>query len=309
MIDIKTILVPVDFSEASRKAVKYGLTLAAQLKARLVLAYVLPTPTGLTYGMPPESYSWRKEQLDLAGRDLQKVIPAEIAKHYDVHTIVKTGEVEAVLLEIVETEKVGLVVMGTRGRRNLGRWFMGSVTEHLLRRLPVPVVTVSHVESDAKALDLGLVVLRNILYATDFSDESQIAFRYAVELAKTAGAHLTAVHVVDDLGFTDWGGHPSAFEAERKELVHRMEIRLREFVSREKHDMEIETLVIEGKPYREILSLTELRTMDMIVISLQGKSAIERALLGSTAERVVRQASVPVFSVPLNAPVAITRVA
>ena len=58
-------------------------------------------------------------------------------------------------------------------------------------------------------------------------------------------------------------------------------------------DMEIQSAVLEGKPYEEILRFSQDRGMDIIVLNLQSKGMLERAFLGSTAERVVRLAHVP----------------
>jgi nucleotide-binding universal stress UspA family protein len=61
MIDIKRILVPVDFSEPSKKAVNYGLSLALQFEARLVLTHIVPTNVGMVYTFPTESFAFEKD--------------------------------------------------------------------------------------------------------------------------------------------------------------------------------------------------------------------------------------------------------
>jgi nucleotide-binding universal stress UspA family protein len=80
-----------------------------------------------------------------------------------------------------------------------------------------------------------------------------------------------------------------------------MEKKLLEFVTHEKPPgMEIDTLVLQGKSFKRILEVAEDRRMDMIVLNLQSKRILERAFLGSTAERVIRLASIPVLSVPVT---------
>ncbi|MBI4474150.1 MAG: universal stress protein [Acidobacteria bacterium] len=311
MVAIQTILVPLDFSEASKKAAKYGLTLATQLNARLILAHVAPNMGAMAYIVPPENYSLRREQYEIARRNIQQLIPPELAAGRAIRTIVKIGDVESELLDIVTNEKADLVVMGSHGRKYLGRWFLGSVTEHVLRKIPVPVLTVTHVEADSKAVELGLVVLRRILFATDLSEESRVALRYAIQLARTAGARLTAIHVVDQRDFMYWGGSFEGYMGEMyARVVEDMSLKLKWFVAQDKpDDMEIETVILEGKPYDKILEFSEDRLMDLIVLNLQGKGFVERAVLGSTAERVVRAATVPVLSIPGSAREAKDRVA
>jgi nucleotide-binding universal stress UspA family protein len=79
----------------------------------------------------------------------------------------------------------------------------------MLRHVPVPVLTVSHLEAEKHAI--GLVALNRILYATDLSESSSIGLRYAIELARGAGAQLTVMHVLDDGNWMLWGVAVSAF--------------------------------------------------------------------------------------------------
>ena len=83
--------------------------------------------------------------------------------------------------------------------------------------------------------------------------------------------------------------------------MEEMRRRFEEFVSREKPSgLRVATIILDGKPYDEILKVAESHSMDLIVLHMQGKGILERAFLGSTAERVVRLARIPVLSVPLT---------
>ena len=63
-------------------------------------------------------------------------------------------------------------------------------------------------------------------------------------------------------------------------------------------------MMTEGDPYREIIRVADDEKADIIILNLQGKTLAERALLGSTAERVIRSAHVPVMSIPIPSEVA-----
>jgi nucleotide-binding universal stress UspA family protein len=215
----------------------------------------------------------------------------------NLQTIVKIGDIEKELLGIVNDESVDLVVMGTHGRRNLGRWFIGSVTEHMLRHVPVPVLTVSHVE--AEELPIRLVPMDRILYATDLAESSSIGLKYAIELARGVGAQLTVMHVVDDEDRMLWGPAVIAY-LDRLKVVEELRKKLDDLVKQEQTPgVQIQALLVEGKPFRKIVEIAEDRSMDLIVLNLQSKSMVERAILGSTAERVVRTAHIPVLSIPV----------
>jgi nucleotide-binding universal stress UspA family protein len=298
MIELKTILVPVDFSDASKKALTYGLTLAGQFDAKLILAHIVPESSALMYAFPTDTTGIEKEQEERAKREIQDLVPAEYRGTYHVQTIVRTGTIENELLAIVREEGADLVVMGTHGRRNFGRWVLGSVTERMLREVPVPLLTVSHVDISKHVV--GLVSLTQILYATDLCESSPAGTKYAVELARRARAKLTIVHAVYYADAALWarGGIPG-FENERRTLAEEMQKKVTDLLSSEElKEMQIEILVVEGKPFERVLEIAEDRRMDLIVLNLQSKSRLERAFLGSTAERIVRLSSLPVLSIP-----------
>jgi nucleotide-binding universal stress UspA family protein len=297
MISLKKILVPVDFSEPSKKAVTFGLTLAGQFDASLILAHIVPKSSGLVYAIPTQLLEIEKAQYAKAAVEIRNLVPSEHASRVDLQTIVRIGTIEQELLGIVGDEAIDAVVMGTHGRRYLSRWFMGSVTEHILRHVPVPVLTVSHVEAEQHAI--GLVSLKRILYATDLSESATIGLRYAIEFARGTGAHLTVMHVVDDEDRMLWGPALIA-HLDRIKVVADFRRRLDDLVKQEEASgVQIEALLVEGKPFRKIVEIAEHRRMDIIVLNLQSKSMMERALLGSAAERVVRLARTPVLSIPI----------
>src|SRR5215510_1707334 len=102
MITIDKILVPVDFSEPSKTAVRYGLSLALQLKSRLVLAHIVPSSTALIYTFPAESYASEKEQAKYAKSMLPSLVPEEFRESVNLQTVVKIGDVRSELLAIVK---------------------------------------------------------------------------------------------------------------------------------------------------------------------------------------------------------------
>ena len=81
----------------------------------------------------------------------------------------------------------------------------------------------------------------------------------------------------------------------REGLLGRLETALPDRV---RHDPRIRTDLVEGVPYEQILRLADEENADLIILNTESKSGLERALLGSTAERIVRGAKVPVLWVP-----------
>jgi nucleotide-binding universal stress UspA family protein len=292
------ILVALDFSAPSKKALSYGLAWAEQYKAKLILAHIVPDSSALLYAFPTELSDIEKDQSAKAKQEIDKLVPAKTAAKLNVKTIVRIGGIEEELLRIVADEGLDLMVLGTHGRRYLGRWFIGSVTEHMLRKVPVPLLTVSHIEPETLITSLPL---EQIVYATDLSEPADGGLNVAIELARKTAARLTVIHVIDDEDRLSWGPALLAY-LDRDKLIQEAQTKLHELIARHNTGLHIEAVVVEGKPYRKIIDLSEQQKADLIVLNLQNKSALDRALLGSTAERVVRLAHTPVLSLPRTQP-------
>jgi nucleotide-binding universal stress UspA family protein len=301
-MNIKKILVPVDFSEPARKAVTYGLSLALQFNARLVLAHIVPTNAALIYTFPTETFAAEKAEAENAKATLPTLIPEEYREKVDLELVVKVGVVKAELLGIIQNDNIDLVVMGTHGSSGFQRFMLGSLTERMLRQLTVPVLTVSHLDTAQELHDPRPIPMRKILYASDLSSASEKGLKTAVELAHQTGASLTVLHVLDAVETIYWGAEGSYLAEDLERIRQDAMDRLRKSINPEWLKLiEIVPKMVEGNPFREILRVAAEEKMDLIVINLQGKSLVERALLGSTAERVIRSAQVPVLSIPVNA--------
>ncbi len=140
------ILVPMDFSIPSEAALAYALTLARTSGATVHVCHVIPTPHLLDllyeHGLEqPESVK-RLEQK--ARRRVKDLVASTNTGGADVTVRVHFSEGDAApgVLAWVAKLKPDLMVMGTHGRRGAKRFFMGSVTEAVLRRATCPVLTV-----------------------------------------------------------------------------------------------------------------------------------------------------------------------
>jgi nucleotide-binding universal stress UspA family protein len=288
MIRAKNIMVPVDFSEASKKAVNYGLSLALEFEARLVLTHIAQF----------DSAAYEKAKIDLLA-----LIPPECREKLTFETIVKSGEVQKELLGIVEDRSIDLIVMGTHGRSYVQRLLLGSVTEKLLRKLHIPILTVSHLDPEREIHVPGPVPLRRILYATDLAEGSEEGLAFSIRLAHGLDAKLLVAHVVQLADSAFHGMDTAAFMPEyADEIRAQAEERLSRVVALTSDgSVPTSTLLSDGVPYETIDRLAVQYKADLIVINLQNKGRLERVMLGTTAERVIRTATVPVLSLPLPA--------
>jgi nucleotide-binding universal stress UspA family protein len=137
-----------------------------------------------------------------------------------------------------------------------------------------------------------MTVVKGILVPTDFSETSDAALTYAIDMAKTFEAKLYLMHVPGELGI----GFEANFPVGRFETAARE--RLDALLSKE----EIERLRPEyalrlGTPAEEIVRYADARDVDLIIMGTHGRSGIAHALMGSVAEQVIRRAPCPVLLV------------
>jgi nucleotide-binding universal stress UspA family protein len=140
-----------------------------------------------------------------------------------------------------------------------------------------------------------------ILFANDFSEGSDYAFDYAKSLAINYAAKLVIVHVINEpvdlRGF--YVPHIS-FENLEKEIAEGAEKMLEQFCSDHLKDFaSYEKCVLSGIPYEEIVKKADECGADLIVMGTHGRKGMDHILFGSTAERVVRGARIPVMTVRL----------
>lgn len=302
MIEISKIFIPVDFSDASRKALDHGVTIAQAFGAGIVLACVVEDPSVLDYhyyssgAVRPQKAALGDVRADLAG-----LVPEAVRQSTRCSFVVSQGLVEDELLASIHEARPDLVVMGTHGRRAFRRWFLGSVTEHMLRHVPVPVLTVSHPEAEATP---WTIAGGHILYATDLSEGSALGLKTAYELARRFEAELTVLHVMLPLHM-EYGIRyiPMDIAADHRQIREDLTVRLEKSVPAEvRSDPRVHLKLEEGVPYEVIPDLADGLQADLIVINLHGEHRKERPLLGTTAERVVRTVHGPVLSIPMVNP-------
>jgi nucleotide-binding universal stress UspA family protein len=294
IMDIRNVLVPVDFSPASQFAVDFAVSFARKFRARLTLLHVVESATALTYTFPIENDNLGNKHSDEALGQLTAMLSPEDQDDLDLQIQIRSGNIETEIRSTVEDEAASIVVMGTRHHRLVRRLIVGSVTENMIRRLPVPVLTVS---SDAQPKNLS-----RILSATDLTESLHDGFKLALDLARKFGAHLMVLHVIEPVPMSLGGGIPVIdSRAEKKLLFENARRKLAELESEgARQNVVVVSEVMEGDASEGILAEVKKSASQLIVLTIHNKGLVERALLGSTAERVVRDSHVPVLSFPVH---------
>lgn len=151
-VAIRSILVPVDFSQSSRAALDYAAALADQMKARVDVLYVhepagyLGSASLVAIPQVPAP-AWDETRREIV-RELDGFIGANRSQVRNVS--IEPGNPSDVIPEIAKKGHADLIVMGTHGRSGLNRLVVGSVAESVMRKAPMPVLTVRMPKREAR---------------------------------------------------------------------------------------------------------------------------------------------------------------
>ncbi len=143
--------------------------------------------------------------------------------------------------------------------------------------------------------------ISTVLTAIDFSDSSDNAFKMALSMAKSFSARLVVLHVINEpvdlRGF--YVPHIS-FEKLEEEIEAGAKKMMESFCARNIADFDnYESVIVAGLPHEQIIAQAEEKSVSMIVLGTNGRTGLDHILFGSTAEKVVRNSSVPVLTVRL----------
>lgn len=277
------ILVPTDNSECAQVAVDYAVDLAQHYDATV---HVLNVVDARCLENAPH---YEKSQKDAAG------VTATVAEQLEnddiaVEQAVQTDVPHQAILSYATEQDIDLIAMGTHGRTGVERYLLGSVTEKVVRRSDVPVLTVRTPDD----IDVTFPYT-DVLVPTDGSEGATAAVTPAVDIASTYGASLHALSVVDTRSL--------GIDVRSTMFADELEEQAQDAVDAVEEQATLasvprtETVVDYGLPSESICSYVETNDIDLVVMGTHGRSGIPRYLLGSVAEKLVRTSPVPVMTI------------
>ncbi|MCX6022714.1 MAG: universal stress protein [Chloroflexi bacterium] len=290
---IQTILVPLDGSRLARRALPTAAALARLLGARLHLVSVADaSQLDLEFFYQAQALPISQEIQFRLVRYLEKLQSALQRGGLTVQTEVVFGRPSEEILRAAERAGADIIALSTHGRSGLGRWAQGSVASEVIRSSPTPVLVLRPDASSGAPSSFS-----RILTPLDGSAVAEAALPLAADLANAAGATLVlaeAVPTLTDLALGPlWSIEPEGMEAQAQAAVAAyLEETARPLKAR---GITVETKVLQGEPARELLKLAEEDAISIIVMATHGRTGWRRWLLGSVADRVVREAGRPVL--------------
>jgi nucleotide-binding universal stress UspA family protein len=282
----KNILVAFDDSEFSKAALKEASLWVMKHGGKVILTHAV-NPDREGFGI---SKTKLKGHLEKAKKLLDKTGEAAKSDYgIDIEPILIEGEPSDVILDVAKEKKADLISMGTYGRRSLKRLILGSVTSHVVINAPCDVLVVKKYCSEC----IGRY--DSITLPFDGSEFSRKALSLACQLSKIDNAGINAVYVIPryeemvEFFMTD-----SIRESLMKESQKIIDAAVK---IAEEDGLSIKTEILEGHAGDKIIEASDKQKNNLIVIGTHGWRGINKAIMGSTSERILINATCPVLLV------------
>lgn len=275
MAKYKKILVAFDASASSRNALIEAFRLASDEKCWITVVSVAPAYQGdLDLIAVRDVAAALRKPCEDALREAERMAEQERAL---IKTVCDEGEPHSRIVDLADAENADIIVMGRRGKRDVDRMMVGSITARVIGHSSRDVLVVP---------EDGTVGWKKILVSTDGSKYSTAATDRAIAFAASYGGELLVLSVVDV---------PAEFYAEAPKAVEDLIRQAKQYV-RDVQDraaaagVEAETFIAEGEAFEAIVKLAREQGVNMIVMGSHGRTGIRRLLMGSVTEKVIGHA-------------------
>ncbi len=283
---MRAILTPLDGSRLAEESLRAACATARRTGAVLHMALVHHpvAPSADSVAM-----STAIDELDRLAREGEEEYLREIASRMHaqygvrVEADILDGPVAETLVAHVERVGAEMVVMTTHGRGVVSRFWLGSVADHLLRHLDVPILLLRHHETRVQD---SRMAFRRMLITLDGSERAEAVIEPALALCPPPTAEIALVRVVgpESNGSPQGRGAAAVYLDEVADRLERRECKVST------------TVVVSVSPAEAILEQARPEATDCIAIATRGASGMKRMVLGSVTDKVVRGADVPVLA-------------
>lgn len=282
------ILLPIDVSEGATDVLGHAIDLAGRHDAELHLLHVADTSANSVLRV-------HTDIIDVIVEEGEKTVAtaAERAKKHGVETVTEVlqGDPFQTIVDYAGQRDMDLIVMPTHGWQGLPRFLLGSVTERVVRRSDVPVLTVQ--TGDDFSIEYPY---RNVLIPTDGSTCALAALETGIDIIKVedASLHLLTVIAMASLG-------ADVRSEIQTDMLEASAQTILEEASSFASDAGVQPAaeVVEYAPsiHKAILEFIDDQGIDLVVVGTHGRTGLDRYMLGSVTEHLVRTSPIPVLTV------------
>ena len=318
----KKIMCAVDFSDFTDETLAYSIALGKGFHAKLFLAHIATdVNSSFVHSEIAIDRATIQEEYISNAQEILGNMAKEITIENEI--VIRNGDPADEICRLTLMEDIDLVITATHGKSGIKRFLIGSVTEKLMKALHCPLLVLRSQEHDFIPPSDYEMRLKKVLVGCDFSPDSKLAFDHGLSLAQEFQAELYLTHVIKptehiELKSSDYiniipgdyvhWGTSDYFEMQKKEtqenqekikaLRSRLERQLYFMIPEEsKNWCNPHTILLAGEPYKELIKYAKEQDIDMIVLGIRGHTLLEKLLVGSTTDRVIRQSPCPVLAV------------
>lgn len=273
MKSLEKILVATDFTDSSASAVEAAITLATKFNTFLSVLTVIPDIKDSPIPLDKIKESIHRLLMDIEAESKKRGV-------VNLESKAVIGSPFDRIIEEANIQNANLIMLGSGDKENKSAYTLGITAEKVMRKASKPVWVVKKGSRHT---------IENILCAVDFSDASNRALQNAIFLSKAFNAGLTILTVIESLS-NIYPGRPIVEPQTQGIYVKDRENEFRKFLGGfDLSGVRWEKLIQRGSPDAEILGAVRERTPDLLIMGSEGKTGISRILMGSVAEKVVRE--------------------
>ncbi|MBF4984539.1 universal stress protein [Nonlabens mediterrranea] len=277
---MKTILIPIDFSKTSHKALEVGATIAKRIKAKLVLIHM----AGLEEGLNDKNNSFEQAIFysKFIGGKFEELIKQPYLNDVLVEPILQKHLDFEGINDLAKEIDAALIIMGSHGSKGLTEIIKGSNTEKVVRYSETPVLVVKNNEINFAP--------ERLLYVSDFNTETIKAYHRMVEIATMFNARIEFLYVnLPGKQFKSTNEMDETLLTFFKEVKHPDPVKAINTVNRY-----ADYTVEQG-----VMNFASLSGTDIIAIPTHGRTGISHLLQGSISEDIANHAVMPVLTVKM----------
>lgn len=309
---LNKILLTTDFSKESTSAFEIAIHEAKLSNSEITLLYIVEPynlPIGLDGNLPPLDFieAIENEHLKNAQNKL-----GELAECYFKNINIKTlalkswDNVAQTISTYAKENNFGLIISANQGKSTLKRIILGSTTERIIRLASNPILVTQATRKSASQTHSS-TAYRHILVTTDFSEDSEKAFKYAAYEAKISDAKITILHIIEDLiapelfSMSGKENIQTDFDVQKIQdnYINSIKLKLSLYVKNHFPLSAVETKIVKrsSSVSSTIYEYIDKSDCDLIVMATHGANKSIQ-LLGGVAENLLRQIQIPFLLIP-----------
>ncbi|MEX0289962.1 MAG: universal stress protein [Flavobacteriaceae bacterium] len=270
---MKTIIVPVDFSEQSEYALKVAASLAKTHNSEVLVLNMLELNEAVFSSAEGLHIEQTVFFIKLAEKRMGEFLDKSYLQGIKVTPVIKHFKVFGEVNDVAKKHGAELIVMGSHGTDGLKEIFIGSNAEKVVRSAEVPVLVIKNEIKDFKA--------KNFVFACDFNSDALVAFQKAVDFAEKLDAKLHLVYI--NTPGDNFLSHPDIYK------------KVAQFLQKSGVGKEVE-IYNDYSVEKGVLNYSESIGADVIGIPTHGRKGLAHFFMGSIGEDVANHSEIPVVT-------------